>query len=305
MWLALLVLLAYLKPANASATWFQPLRNTTSWQYQLSDSGSIKRVSGVNLYIIDMDTARTALPKLKAAQPSARVICYFSAGSYERYRADDDADRGANSIRAADWAGALGKPLAGWPDERWLDIRSARVRSVMARRMRFARSIGCDGVDPDNVDGYSTATGFPLVRADQVKYNAWLATTAHGLGLAVGLKNAVGLLPDLHPRFDFFINEECFAFQECSAYDVVNPTKPVLGVEYCDGAAELGSPTQDPACYCPQANARGWAFSVKRADLGWPGVSCKSYCRAHACGPAAATGSCRAKRPDVCAAALG
>lgn len=127
-----------------------------TWQYQLSDSGTITVVPGVNLYIIDIDTARTAIPKLRkggavrltgvgvacarvrlgrargpqasqlaegcegeedvagkmgkrrrqqatrarpprtprfpccpalrAANPNVQVICYFSAGTWEKYR---------------------------------------------------------------------------------------------------------------------------------------------------------------------------------------------------------------------------
>ena len=48
--------------------------------------------------------------------------------------------------------------------ERWLDIRARRVKRVMARRLAFAAEIGCDGVDPDNVNGYAADTGFPLTK---------------------------------------------------------------------------------------------------------------------------------------------
>lgn len=38
------------------------------------------------VYAIDFDTAKTAIPVLKKKNPAARVICYFSAGSWEDYR---------------------------------------------------------------------------------------------------------------------------------------------------------------------------------------------------------------------------
>lgn len=32
------------------------------------------------------------------------------------------------------------------------------------------RSLGCDAVDPDNVDGFNNDSGFPLKAADQVSF---------------------------------------------------------------------------------------------------------------------------------------
>lgn len=289
--------------AAAATSWYVPPR-TINWQYQLSDSGSITYIPGVTLYLFDIDTARTQLKAIKAQAPDIQVVCYFSAGSFEKYRIDDDANRGAYSITyPSDWTGTLGKPLDGWPGERWLDIRSPKVRSIMRRRMEFARSIGCDGVDPDNVDGYSNNSGFPLTAADQTAFNTWLAETAHSLGLGVGLKNAIELLPALHDSFDWFVNESCFTYRECDAYDVVGTIKAVLGVEYCNAATAFGDPTQDPACYCPRALAKQWDFLIKKADLGAPRVSCADYCAQTVCQPANSTKSCKAKSPDVCATA--
>jgi hypothetical protein len=73
-----------------------------------------------------------------------KVICYFSGGSYEPYRPD------SSQFQSQD----MGKALDGWGDEKWLDIRSQRVRDIMAERVKLAHEKGCDAVDPDNVDGY-------------------------------------------------------------------------------------------------------------------------------------------------------
>ena len=43
-----------------------------------------------------------------------------------------------------------------------------------------------------------------------------LARIAHHNGLSVGLKNDLGQVPKLEPRFDFAINEQCFQYQECT-----------------------------------------------------------------------------------------
>ena len=69
------------------------------------------------------------------------------------------------------------------------------------------------------VDTYTaTNSGFKFTAADQIAYNAYLADTAHSLGLAVGLKNDVAQISDLGARFDFFVNEQCAYFKECGLY---------------------------------------------------------------------------------------
>jgi hypothetical protein len=52
---------------------------------------------------------------------------------------------------------------------------------------------GCDGVEPDNMDGYLSnnyddSKGVVSFN-DQLVYNKWMAIEAHKRGLAIGLKN--------------------------------------------------------------------------------------------------------------------
>jgi hypothetical protein len=49
--------------------------------------------------------------------------------------------------------------LDGWPGERWLRLGSENVRRIMKGRVELAGQKGCDGVDPDNVDGYVSGVG--------------------------------------------------------------------------------------------------------------------------------------------------
>ena len=77
----------------------------------------------------------------------------------------------------------------------------------MSDRIALAASKGCDGVDPDNVDGYSNRTGFPLSYNSQLDYNRFLFDTAHDHGLAVSLKNDLGQIEDLVVYADFAVNE--------------------------------------------------------------------------------------------------
>ena len=70
---------------------------------------------------------------------------------------------------------------------------------MIASRLDIAAARGCDGVEPDNVDGYDNDSGFELTRADQIDFNRFLATEAHQRGLSVGLKNALDLVEELEP----------------------------------------------------------------------------------------------------------
>ena len=136
----------------------------------------------------------------------------------------------------------------------------------MGARLDLAVSKGCDGVEPDNIDGYTNNTGFPLTAANQRTYNEWLAAQAHDRGLSIGLKNDIDQASALQPSFDFAINEQCFEYNECNALTVfVDANKAVFGVEY----------SGNPANFCPKANAMGFSWLVKDLDLGPERLSCQ------------------------------
>lgn len=86
------------------------------------------------------DTSAAKIKNYKAQ--GKRVVCYFSAGSYESPRPD------AKSFDKACYAG---HPMDGWP-EYWLDTGSAaclsNIKPIMSARMDLARTKGCDAVDP-------------------------------------------------------------------------------------------------------------------------------------------------------------
>ena len=58
----------------------------------------------------------------------------------------------------------------------------------MSGRMDLAKTKGCDGLEPDNVDAYENDSSFTLTANDQITYNTWLAQQAHARDLSVGLK---------------------------------------------------------------------------------------------------------------------
>jgi hypothetical protein len=153
-----------------------------------------------------------------------KVICYFSAGSWENYR--DDSDQFPSEV--------LGKKLDGWPDEKWIDIsKYQKFAHVMQARLDLAKNKDCDAVEPDNVDAYQNNSGFNLSYSDQLNYNKWLAEQAHLRGLGIALKNDLDQVTDLVDHFDFAINEQCFQYNECELLKpFINQGKAVFGVEY-------------------------------------------------------------------------
>jgi hypothetical protein len=194
--------------------------------------------TSVKVYDIDLyDTSAATISSIHAQ--GGRVICYFSAGSAENWRSD------FSKFQAAD----MGNNLDGWPGERWLDTRTANVRAIMAARMDLAKSKGCDGVDPDNVDGYTNNTGFPLTAASQLDYNLWLASAAHARGLAVALKNSVDQLSQLAGSFDLAVNEQCNQYSECVGYRAFTSLgKPVFNIEYAAKYVSNTGGARDQLC---------------------------------------------------------
>ncbi len=200
------------------------------WHAKVGDSFQIQLSGVLNAKIAakiyDIDLFDTPLKQIESLhRESRKVVCYFSAGSSENWRPDFP------NFLPKD----MGKPLQGWPGENWLDIRSTTVRKIMRARMDLAVMKGCDGIDPDNVDGYSNSTGFALTAKEQLSYNLFLARQAHARGLAVGLKNDIAQVGVLATSFEFAVNEQCHEFNECAAYRAFTKLgKPVLNIEYQD-----------------------------------------------------------------------
>jgi len=206
-------------PMEFNITRYKPTLNTT-WQWQLS--GAINTSYSVDLYDIDLfDTPKETIDKLHSM--GKRVICYFSAGTFEDWRVD------SSSFPTE----VLGEELSNWEGERWLDIRDSRVKDIMKERLDLAKSKGCDGVEPDNIDAYSNNTGFNLSYMEQLDYNCFIANEAHRRGLSVGLKNDFDQAKLLEPYFDFSLSESCFEYSECNKLTpFIKAQKPVFNVEY-------------------------------------------------------------------------
>lgn len=239
------------EPVPCPGCWVPAIE--TSWQWQLQDP--IDLSFDVDMYDIDgFDVPRGVVSDLHAA--GSMVVCYISAGSWERWR--PDAGRFPERV--------LGRSN-GWPGERWLDVRRLSVlRQIMERRLDMCARKGFDAVEFDNVDGYSNNTGIPITGADQLRYNVFLANAAHRRGLSALLKNDLGQIRALLPYFDAALNEQCHQYDECGRLDAfVQAGKAVFGVEY----------KLDAAGFCTDANAHDFNFLQKRFALGPWRVPCR------------------------------
>ncbi len=206
-------------PTSDAAKVWRPAAGT-SWQIQLS--GRLDTTVRARVYEVDgFDTSARTIARLHAN--GRRVVCYISAGSWERWR--PDAQRFPRTV--------LGRSN-GWPGERWLDIRRLDVLApIMRSRLDMCKKKGFDALDPDNLDAYANSSGFRLTAADQLRYNRWLARAAHRRGLSVGLKNDLDQVAQLVKYFDFAVNEQCMEYAECRALQpFVKAKKAVVHIEY-------------------------------------------------------------------------
>ena len=228
-----------------------PLNATWQIQYQ----GEMDYSLEVDVYNLDLfDTDPAVIAELR--DRGVFVMCYFSGGSYEDWRVD--AGQFPSDV--------LGSAMEGWEGEIWLDIRRIDLLSpIMEARLDLAVEKECDGVDPDNLNGYENETGFPLTGTDQAAFNIYLSTEAHARGLSIGLKNDLGQIPEMVPYFDWVINEQCFFYEECHLLlPFIESGKPVFVIEY-----DLA-----PEEFCTQARELNFNALHKNLELDAYLVSC-------------------------------
>jgi hypothetical protein len=165
-WLLLLVC-AYASTSSAQAAFAVGQK----WQIILSEPPIVTNTSKVvplDALVWDIDTVDTDAGVIGALHAQGKiVICYFSAGTYESWRPD------ANQFTAADKGASLAPQ---WPDENWLNTKSANVRRIMSARIELAASKGCDAVDPDNV-------GMRLIRSNNPPFPEEMRDGPHEFGM--------------------------------------------------------------------------------------------------------------------------
>lgn len=245
-----------------ATTLWKPAPGLT-WTYQLSvipTATQLLNPKEFDVWDIDLfDTPTTSIKTIQNA--GSKVICYFSAGTYENWRSD------ALKFKASD----KGNAMEDWDGETWINTSSSNVRAIMAGRLDLAASKGCNGVDPDNIDGYDHNTGLGLTQNTATDYIKFLATEANKRGLSIGLKNSLDIIPNVLSSVQWAVNEQCAAYNECPALKpFTDANKPVFHVEYPKGDdvnnnKNVTSSKSNAACACKTK----WNFSpiIKNSNL--------------------------------------
>ncbi|KAL8766879.1 MAG: hypothetical protein Q9209_006475 [Squamulea sp. 1 TL-2023] len=229
----------------------------TAWQIELL--GPLSNTNfDVEIFDVDLfDNAAATIAHLHTED--RKVICYFSAGSYEDWRPDEGRFHESDK----------GKALADWKGESWLDTNSENVRSIMLERLDLAAKKGCDGVDPDNVDAYNNDNGLGLTTEDAEDYVKFLANEAHDRNLSIGLKNAGEIIPQVEPQMQWSVNEQCVEHNdECGTFQAfINNGKPVFHIEYPRNAPNI---TDEDKKICNKPSVDGFSTLLKKLELDEP-----------------------------------
>ncbi|CEO99614.1 hypothetical protein PBRA_007347 [Plasmodiophora brassicae] len=262
--------------AHVEAAWTRP-QVGMAWQWELTSEG-VPDVTTPNVPVWDIDPEALDVGEIPTLMNALHandryIICYVNVGSLEPDRMDVNAFKSVSPT-------IIGDKYPGW-DEQFLDIRRSETRSLMKARFQRMASYGCHGIEPDNLDTYLQITGFSLSPADALDYMNWIASTVHGLGMAVGLKNCGDLIAknNLADVFDYAIVENCAAKGNCPDFaPFIQAGRPVFAAEYTDAGAGGCNPTISsvPAA-CAVTNAQNLEAIIKSCNLGPEWQPCQTY----------------------------
>lgn len=252
-------------PSSAvQAHWWHP-GPIKSWAYVIGETYPLRvpaLAGGVQVYDADLGDqgglSPSGAPRASAIitksvrsvhDHGAKAICYIDAGTAENWRSD----------YALFPKSVLGRPMPGWPGERFIDVTRWSIRDgpateplgeIMTARTQLCREEGFDAVEADNVDAYTSGDlgGFHITLAEEEAYIRRLSAIAHAHGLAFFLKNGTdgdSLVRDVARQADGEVVEQCWQYKQCGALGIFfREHKPVLDVEYAPF-------TEDQLC--PQA----------------------------------------------------
>jgi len=254
------------------------------WDWQLAVPVKANPDTTIKIYDIEMFENEKSGAVQMLHTKGYKVICYIDVGSWENWRDDKNAFLPTPQSPAK----ILGTKYSGFPDENWLDIRdvfrtNGKLAGILKKRFERAQAMGCDAIEPDNMDGYDTtaheSTGFPLTYEDQIAFNLWVADEVQklyvkdsiiGEKMRVGLKNNINQAhdPRIYNRFDFVVSEQCFQYNECGYFsDFLSANKPVFEAEY--GLALTN--------FCPKAKPLRISAIKKRNSLNTTRTDCSAY----------------------------
>lgn len=224
-------------------------------------TGELDTEQDVDVYIVDLFDAPTdAFARL--GERGVVRICWMGAGNWEPWRPD-----------AMDFpSDALGEPLAGFEQERWLDIRNPEVREILEQRFERAVSRGCQGVLATNTDAYRSNSGFDLSASDALAFHDWLVQQAHERALSLGLGGDLSQAPMLVDDYDWAFAVGCLSNDGCAGLlPFVEADKAVYTVELVEDPAQAAQTTTE---VCPIATERGFSSQVKQPGLDAWNIDC-------------------------------
>lgn len=238
--------------APPAGSWWKPAAGL-SWQWQIG-GGTINPNLAVDVFDIDWEQDASVVAQLH--QAGKKVICYVSVGSWEDWRPD------ASSFPAA----VLGNDYPGWPGEKFVDIRAQALRDIMAKRLDVCKSKEFDAVEPDNMDVFSSNSGFPLTQASGVDYAKWLATECHARGMGIVQKNAPEITASIQSVYDGALTEDCYDGDWCADMQpYIDANKPVFACEYTSSIFSAA---------CTWGKPKKYSFILKSLDLNAPVTFC-------------------------------
>ncbi|KAK4163876.1 glycoside hydrolase superfamily [Cladorrhinum sp. PSN259] len=294
-----------LAPALTSAAVPSGFKPGVKWQIEiqspLKTTGSLVPSDAV-VWDIDLYFAaknKDTIPYIRSQIPGAIIMCYFNAGLVQLSDCDYDSVW-ANS-------GLISTPHPDFPDERFVDVRKQQAIELIQKRITLANQIGCDAVDPDNIDTYiydegDDNTTFKLTRSDLVTFVKSLATFAHSLTtlqgntMLIGQKNAPELTTDVASSLDFAVLENCSGRNEpnttpfCRTFQTpyIVAEKPVFNIEYppslsegSSGCRDTGVTDADYQGTCGNTTDKGGFSTVLKIKGGDRELNgCTQYCDA-------------------------
>ncbi|KAK3380596.1 glycoside hydrolase family 114 protein [Lasiosphaeria ovina] len=220
------------------------------------------------------------------------ILCYVNAGLAQTSDCDFE-----TVWQSPAYKGLLGGtyPDQNYQGEFWVDIRNRTARDLIKERITLAQRLGCDGVDPDNIDAFEQkvngqdVTGWNLTAADYVPFVHELAahahslTTARGHTLLIGQKNAPTILASISAALDFAVLEDCadaahaphsrpFCAAFAGAY--ARAGKPVFSIAYTPslGGSDTSAVWGKGRCLAAGASAAEFAAEAEaEAGDAWLG----------------------------------
>ena len=246
------------EPGDSSGATPTPYVPAPDERFFVQLDGAVDITQKADWFYLDADQQTAGdLAALKA--PGRHYLCYLSAGSNCRSFRDDAQDFPDRVI---------GRPLADFPQEHWLDVRDPTVRELMAQRVTALAASGCDGVPPSSLAVHVADTGFDLTVTDALDYARWLAERIHAAGMSAGLTAPADMTSELWPTFDFGLGIDCVSSTGCQEYAVFEQAKKtVLHIEVGDSAAALG--------LCKSAQALGFDALISDPAFAGQCVACR------------------------------